>query len=390
MHPTGSTTDLRRHNRDMVLRAIVACGTASRTEIAQQVGLTNAAVSRITRELIAAGLIKEGERIALKGQAGRRKVLLEVTGSGAFVLGVAVTLNAKEIVLANGRGEIVARSDCSDISLADPRIALRAMGRRAKELIRRSGIDRSRLLGGAASVAGRVDPRDGRISGGDPLDWEGQRVAAELTRLIGIPFVAEGRAAALLLAERHQGQAKGLQDVLLINVGVKIGTALLIDGHLLRGASNAACQLARLEFAEAASLDELSSGAAVLLRVKRLRRARDDGDDPGTYLRYVAEDIAVRHKPTANIFRECGAVLGRAIGALTPVLAPQLVLLAGLVGRQPAYVEGFEAALAAANSSGAALKLGISRLTTVQSAVWLALDKHLYSHELDIERLMAA
>lgn len=158
---TGSPIDLRRYNRDAVLRVIKECGSVSRTEISDRVTLTNAAVSRITKELIDVGLVEEGERLVLKGQAGRRQVALRLAEQGAYVLGIAVTLNARDVVVGNGRGDIIDRIDCSDISLENPKTALRNFATRAETLIQRTGIDRKRLIGGAASVAGRVDPIDG-------------------------------------------------------------------------------------------------------------------------------------------------------------------------------------------------------------------------------------
>ena len=104
---TGSATDLRRHNRDAVLGLIKTHGAISRTGIAQRIGLTNAAVSRICKELMDVGLIEEGERVVHKGHAGRRQVALQLSAHGAFVLGIAVTLNAREIVIGNGRGDII-------------------------------------------------------------------------------------------------------------------------------------------------------------------------------------------------------------------------------------------------------------------------------------------
>ncbi|MDH3580897.1 MAG: MarR family transcriptional regulator, partial [Hyphomicrobiales bacterium] len=94
---SGSTSGLRRRNRDIVLRTIAAQAPVSRTQISRQTGLTGAAVSRITRELIEAGLVKEGDSIPTKGQVGRRNIRLELGDEGAFVLGIALTVNVRSV-----------------------------------------------------------------------------------------------------------------------------------------------------------------------------------------------------------------------------------------------------------------------------------------------------
>lgn len=382
---TGSATDLRRYNRDAALRLIKTHGAISRTEIATHVGLTNAAVSRIIKELIDAGLVEEGERIAPRGPAGRRQVALRLSAEGAYVVGIAVTLNAREVVVAGGRGDIIGRVDCTDISLDDPQAALVEFANRAATLIRRTGIDRRRLIGGAASVAGRVDPGDGRIIGAGPLDWNGQTVGAAFEDLLDMPFVSEGRAAALLQIERQLGPAAGLDDILLVNVGLKMGTALMIDGALLRGASSRAFALERYPMAPGKTLDDTASGFAVLARLEALGHARPKATDPGAFLRRIVDgDISIAGR-AASAFRNCGRALGKAIAQLAPVLSPQRVILAGFVVRHPGYVAGVRAQL-----EDAPFELQISQFTTAQSAVQLALDHHLFNTALDIDRLIAA
>ena len=382
---TGSATDLRRYNRDAVLRLIKTRGSISRTEIADRVGLTNAAVSRIIKELIDAGLVEEGERVVLKGQAGRRQVALRLCEQGAYVLGIAVTLNARDVVIGNGRGDIIGRIDCSDISLNDPREALRTFARRAKALIRKTGIDRRRLIGGAASVAGRVNPSDGSIIGADPLDWDGQKVAAAFESLLDVPFVSEGRAAALLQVERSLGAASGLSDILLINVGLRLGTALMIDGSLLRGAASNAFVLGHYAMTPKKTLDDTASGFAILSRLEKLGHSMPAATDPGSFLRQFVDHDLQHDSRASSAFRNCGKALGQAINQLAPVLSPQRVILAGFVVRQSAYVDGVRSKLKAAPFA-----LQTSQFTTAQSAVQLALDHHLFNKALNIDRLIAA
>jgi predicted NBD/HSP70 family sugar kinase len=382
---TGSAVDLRRYNRDAVLRVINEWGSVSRTEIAGRVKLTNATISRIIKELIEAGLVEEGERLVLKGQVGRRQVALRLAKQGAYVLGIAVTLNARDVVIGNGRGDIIDRIDCSDISLGKPDNALRIFASRAKMLIQRTGIDRKRLIGGAACVAGRVDPADGKITGAGPLDWDGQRVAASFENLLKVPFISEGRAAALLHVERRQGRASGLSDILLVNVGLRLGAALMVDSNLLRGAANDAFILGRYQSSPNVTLDDAASGFAVLSRMQDLGRSRPPRTDPGSFLRKIAGRDLSEDKAAAAAFFQCGKALGQAFRSLLPILSPQRVILAGVVVRQPAYVDGVKSKLEAMP-----FELQTSQCTTAQSAVQLALDHHLFNSRLNIERLMAA
>jgi len=384
---SASTTDLRRQNRHLVLRTIAEHGAVSRTVIAETVRLTNAAVSRIVRELVEARLLTEYPATGKRRHAGRPQIRLGFAADGAFVLGIAITLNQKEIVLATCRGEVVARRDCAGLPLDRPEPALAALAQAAVELMAESGKDRRRILGGAALIAGRVDPSTGELRSGGPLGWRAVNAADTLTRLTGVPFVAEGRAAALLQAEARQGCAAGLRDVLLVNVGLRLGSALMLDGVPVRGAANEAGQLAGFP-SGGATLDDTASGLAILRRLddRGLTGSASPADD-GRRLRAVAEPGRGLPAEARAVLAESGAELGQVLRLLATVLKPQAVLLAGQVGRHPDYVAGVRRAAADPALPGRAFDTQVSALTTAQSAVWLALDRHLFNERFDLGRL---
>ncbi len=387
MAPSASTTDLRRQNRHLVLRAIAEHGAVSRTVIAETVRLTNAAVSRIVRELVEARLLTEYPATGKRRHAGRPQIRLGLADDGAFVLGMAITLNQKEVVLATCRGEIVARRDCAGLPLDRPEPALAAVAQAASELIADSDKDSARILGGAALIAGRVDPTTGELRSGGPLGWRAVNAADTLTRLTGVPFVAEGRAAALLQAEARQGCAAGMRDVLLVNVGLRLGSALMLDGVAVRGAANEAGQLAGFP-SSGATLDDTASGLAILRRLDGLGLTESALPvDDGRRLRDVAGTGRNLPAEARTVLAEAGAELGRALRLLATVLKPQAVLLAGQVGRHSDYVAGVRHAAVDDALPGRSFETEVSVLTTAESAVWLALDRHLFHERFDLGRL---
>lgn len=397
---TGSPANLRRRNRTLVLRQIIDERALSRSQIARQTGLTAAAVSRIIRELIEVGLLKEGPTIELKGRVGRRNVALELDGGGAYVLGVAVAANARSVSLADGRGEIVARRDLDPLDLADPAKALNRIARSARGLVDAAPIDRSRLLGCGVSIAGRTDPETGLLLRSEPLGWHRVPVGARLSKALGMPVRVEGRAVALLLAELRRGVAVGKANVVLINNGLGFGGGIALDGRVARGHASAVGQIAHLAVGGDATpcacgrkgcLEAVASGAAVLRRLAEAGTdvAADVGD-PGERLRRLAGLTGAEHGSVRRAFREAGAKTGHAVDALLSILDPELVLLAGVTGRQPDYLDGIRQTLARLRGARGAIPVRASEVTSEQSAIWLGLDAFVYSQDLDIDRLRAA
>ncbi len=178
-----------------------------------------------------------------------------------------------------------------------------------------------------------------------------------------------------------------MRDVLLVNVGLRLGSALMLDGVPVRGAANEAGQLAGFPSGDA-TLDDTASGLAILRQLddRGLTGGAGPADD-GRRLRDVAEPGRGLPAEARAVLAETGAELGRVLRLLATVLKPQAVLLAGQVGRHLDYVAGVRRAAADPALPGRAFDTQVSALTTAQSAVWLALDRHLFNERFDLGRL---
>ena len=175
--------------------------------------------------------------------------------------------------------------------------------------------------------------------------------------------------------------------MLLVNVGLRLGSALMLDGAPVRGAANEAGQLAGFP-SDGATLDDTASGLAILRRLDGLGLTERDGPaDDGRRLRDIAEPGRTLPAGARTILAGAGAELGKALRLLATVLKPQAVLLAGQVGRHPDYVAGVRRAAADPALPGHTFETDVSALTTAQSAVWLALDRHLFHERFDLGRL---
>src|SRR6266536_2891598 len=86
---TANTTSLTRDlNRAAIFRTIAIAGPIARARIAEQLGLSPATVTAVTRELLNQGLIRVAERVPAK--IGRPSLLLELVGSAAGALWVNI------------------------------------------------------------------------------------------------------------------------------------------------------------------------------------------------------------------------------------------------------------------------------------------------------------
>ena len=70
---------VKRSNRSAALRILHEKGAMSRKRLAENMNLTPAAITKIVGEMIADGLLSEGEMLSSSG-AGRREILHQLRG----------------------------------------------------------------------------------------------------------------------------------------------------------------------------------------------------------------------------------------------------------------------------------------------------------------------
>jgi glucokinase len=108
-----------------------------------------------------------------------------------------------------------------------------------RTLIERCGSKRcgSNCAGIGFGFCGLVDGRNGRVVStnhkySDATDID---LPAWARQEFGLPLILENDARLALLGERHAGAAQGSDDVVMMTLGTGIGTAVVIEGQLLRG-----------------------------------------------------------------------------------------------------------------------------------------------------------
>jgi glucokinase len=127
----SSTPELmRQQNRAIVLTTIQAQGPISRVDLANLLGLNPATITRITRDLIEEGLVKEEGEGENKG-AGRKPVLLHFNHGARLVVGIDIGSKQMTGVIADLAGNILARRT----ALLAPQITLATLTSLIDELL---------------------------------------------------------------------------------------------------------------------------------------------------------------------------------------------------------------------------------------------------------------
>lgn len=394
--------DLRRYNRGLILELVSRHGKLSRIEIGAHTGLTGAAVSRITRELLEAGLLEERGASARPAARGRPTTALKLASDAGFVVGVGIGAYEQWLQIADLRGGCVKRRPI-DIPVEEkPARYLPALARKIKALIRDSAVSRSRILGVGVSVAGIVDHEHGVVIDSPNIGWHDVKLKQDLQKATGYRVQVESLLHALNLAEAHDGAAHGVTDTVLVNVAMGIGASVMEYGRIVRGSHAAAGQIGhmRVDGAEElctcgkrGCLDTLASGYAVLrqlgvLSPRRVPREHHTADARRLFAAIEREQRGDEDARTA--FRVCGERLGAALNTVRAVLDPGRIILAGPLSRTNSFVEGARSHiehLAVGERAGPGPLLQLANHSSDSAAARLALSAFVFSSAFEPHQL---
>lgn len=387
---------LRAINRSRVLNAVIDSAPGGRAELARRLDLSAMGVTRIVRDLVDAGLVRETEPSAA-AEPGRPSAGLAIDPAGAFVLGFEINAFVQSIALMDLSRRVVRRSA---VRLSDPADGARSLAEfadRAISEIRSAGIDPRRVLGAGVAMTGFVDRERGTIVDAPYLGWAQLDVAGPLQARLDMPVIVDRNANVFLAAERRM-PAGTLSDALLANVGFGMSAAFLVGGEIARGNTLLAGQIGHIPAADGkrlcacgqqGCLNAVASGWAALAdlgeidaQVQSAAEFQRDQPKLADLLRRESE-----HDPAAcQALEYVGSLLGRTIRQFQIALDPSRIFLSGPVGRAISYVEGVRRGI----GKDAAALVQLCERRGDEAAALLAFDELVRSPQMDFERLRNA
>ncbi|MEX2541322.1 MAG: ROK family transcriptional regulator [Trueperaceae bacterium] len=396
MEPRKATHEqLKRHNRQMLLRAVYLGLADSRAALAHMTGLTKPTVSSLVAELIAEGLVSEGGHGPASESGGKRPRLIEFRADARQIIGVSVDHVQVTGVLTDLAGQVVAHH----------RVELDA--KRPLELIvgvidgLRAQLDAPLLCIGVG-LPGEVDTRSGGVRRSVPLGWRDLQVAAPLAGRYRVPVHLAHATELSALAQYAFGEASDQSPqrlvTLLLDRGVEIGVTLE------RGAFHYGGDLSGLRLPHFPLVPPTRTGAPV--DPDRVARGRPESGEIGELLggsgrlagavRELLDTspsdevdyLALRYA-AANGDRRAAELIDQIASRVAPLLAwavallrPDHLSLAGpMTDLGGAFLDRLQPAasewLPAADLETVTITLAHSRLSGALGAVALALQKEL-------------
>ena len=224
------------HNTSLVLDALMTMKTATRRQLAQRTGLSQPTVNSIVQEMENKGYACPGTFAVSAG--GRRPICYTLQTDHLRAATIRVLMHSLEYVVVKVDGTVVLRYSWpiagGDTHLAALQSLLRTLLKQDRNI---------RVI--SIGVPGVVDPRGVLYAIPQVPELEGVALARVLKEQFDIPVYVENDMNLVALGSviDETGQTT-LSDMVFVHLGEGVGAGIVMGGHIIRGFSSFAGEIA--------------------------------------------------------------------------------------------------------------------------------------------------
>jgi predicted NBD/HSP70 family sugar kinase len=333
---------MRELNRSLVLDVLKERSPLSRAAIAKQTALAKPTVSAIIDDLVTEDLVREIGVGSARTNGGRPPIMLEFNERSQFLVGVAVGVRQTTIVLADARGDELARAELPT-SRAKPVDVFRQLANEIRKTLRTAGAPLGRLGAIGIVVPGLVDAKTAVCLLAPNIGWRDVPVRDLLARSFKVPIFVHNTSQAVAVAESIEGDGERESPIALLYASTGIGAGLLVDGHVYHGFGGVSGEIGhcvvpgateRCNCGKIGCLETIAAGPAIARAAERavaagkrtlLAQARRQ---PLSSVD-VAAAAAAGDEVATEVLCDAGRALGIASSWLVNIFNPRLLIVAG-------------------------------------------------------------
>jgi len=314
---------------------LVARGEArSRSELAGLLGVAASTVGLRVQALLDAGVLQEAGDGTSRG--GRRPRVLQIAGDG-----IVLSLDLGGGHARIGRHSLSGALQGTESIAIDLTEGPEATLDRIAVVFDRLGTD-ARIHAIGVSLPGPVDIATGSVDQPSRMPgWPGFRVGEHLAARFGAPVAVDNDANLAALGE-HRAQFGHTQHSITVKAGTAIGSGVVVDGRIHRGATSAAGDITHTRIdgsgdipcscGNTGCLETVASGASL---VRQMRERGNDAVRATSDVLTLARDA----DPLAtSLVRTAGTHLGQALSGVVNFFNPHAVFLTGSMSASEPFI----------------------------------------------------
>ncbi|MBE4717668.1 ROK family transcriptional regulator [Pseudarthrobacter sp. AB1] len=306
----------------------------TRAELALTTGLARSTVAARIDALIASGLV--GAAGEANSSGGRPPSRFAFNPAARAVL--AIDVGATHVILAvtDLSGRVLAERRLAQDVAAGPEAVLGRVIKEGRALLEHTGRQPRDLAGVGIGLPGPVEHATGKpVKPPIMPGWDGFDVVPYVQRSLAVPVLVDNDVNIMALGERSAHWPEHA-NFLFIKVATGIGSGIISNGELQRGANGTAGDLGHVRVPRGddvlcrcgnhGCLEALASGPALAAELERQGVPARHGSD---VLRLVGEG----NPKAIQALRQAGRDVGDVLATVVNLLNPSVIVIGGSLGQ---------------------------------------------------------
>ena len=318
----------------------------SRVEIARNMSLSTATVSRLVDSLIKNDkLLEERETIPLS--KGRPMKSLYFSNNERFIIGIDLGTTFIRGMLTNMNAEPIKEIEVVTESLKEPEYVLNKVVEIIERLSNTSMVKRDQIIGVGIAVAGTVNLEKGIVVYSPAFQWRNVKIYEYIQNRIQLPLFFDNVNRVMALGELTFGKGNNYDNMICINVGYGIGAGIIINKKLFYGTDGMAGEFGHVPVTgdnlivcpcgNKKCLTAYSSGDAIAQRARLILNEKSssvlmnlcDNHPEELTAKMVVDAARQKDLVAKEIFDQSIYYLGLSIAGLINTFNPQAVFIGG-------------------------------------------------------------
>jgi transcriptional regulator of PTS gene len=313
----------------------------SRVEIAELTGLSRSAVTGLTHELLAQGLIKETEEVGPGNPRGRPRIKIALNPDAGYVVGVKLSLHQLSCAITDFCGDVLHSLVLPFNGSQPPEYAADIVETAVRRCLADANVRAEQVLGLCVGIPGYVSHEEGICYWSPVFNQRDVDFRDLLRKRFDWECFVENDANLIALSLHWFGQGKDINTFAVVTVEHGIGMGLVTNGKLYRGAHGIGPEFghSKVEFdgrpcrcGQSGCVEAYASDYAILREIDSYFSLESYNANPQSFhptIERLTQRAREGDEDLQEEFSSAGRWLGRGIGNLISILNPPTIFLTG-------------------------------------------------------------
>ena len=331
-----------------ILERVMKNPKVSRTDLANQLELTPAAISKAIKKLIGQGIIIENEY--LRSTGGRPRTTLNVNKEYKKIIGINLGVGFMNIVVSHLDGEIIQIRQRKFAFKTQEKV-LELLYEGISEVIEKFGV--KSIIGMGLATHGLVDRKKGTVIFSPHFKWKKLEIRKELEKKFNLRVIVENDVRAMLTAEHMYGCAGNMKNFMMLYIRNGVGSAIFLNGKIFEGSNCGAGEIGHFIVKESSTIQcrcgkfgcletEYSEQALINKVIWEMEQKGQYNPKEKVTIDRIYNRSKHKEEPYYSIVKEAACETGKVIGNILNVLDIDNVVVAGdILMTEKLYMDNF-------------------------------------------------